>query len=91
MGRSETLLLLVSGGRQHLIGSQLIGDLGRATALHAHGEDLLDHLCGLRVDEPVVRIVGVLHIAVGHIDRQRDAFLALGLLDSTDLAAGVTA
>ena len=90
MGRSETLLLLVSGGRQHLIGSQLIGDLGRATALHAHGEDLLDHLCGLRVDEPVVRIVGVLHIAVGHIDRQRDAFLALGLLDSTDLAAGVT-
>ena len=32
--------------------------MGRSTALHAHGEDLLDYLCGLRVDEPVVGIVG---------------------------------
>ena len=90
VGRSEALLLLVCGRRQHLIRSQLIGDLGRATALHAHGEDLLDYLCSLRVDEPVVGIVGVLHIAVRHIDRQKDAFLALGLLDSTDLAARVS-
>ena len=34
--------------------------------------------------------VGVLHIAIGHIERQRDALFALGFLDSTDLAAGVT-
>lgn len=90
VGRSKALLLLVSGRRQHLIRSQLIGDLGRATALHAHGKDSLDHLCGLRIDEPVVGIVRVLHITIGDIDRQRDSFLALGLLDSTDLAAGVT-
>ncbi len=54
VGRFTALLFLVSGRRQHLIGSQLIGDLGRATALHAHGKDLLDHQCGLRVDNPVV-------------------------------------
>ncbi len=90
VGRSKALLLLVSGRRQHLIRSQLIGDLGRATALHAHGKDSLDHLCGLRIDEPVVGIVRVLHITIGDIDRQRDSFLALGLLNSTDLAAGVT-
>ena len=54
-----SLLLLVSGRCQHLIRSQLIGNLGRATALHAHGKDPLDHLCGLRVDDPVVRVVTV--------------------------------
>ena len=83
-------LLFVSGRRQHLIRSQLIGDLGRATALHAHGKDPLDHLCGLRVDDPVLGIVRVLHVAIRDIGGQRHALFSLGLLDSTDLAAGVT-
>ena len=90
VSRFLSLLLLVSGRCQHLIRSQLIGNLGRATALHAHGKDPLDHLCGLRVDDPVVRVVRVLHIAIRHIDRQRDAFFALGLLNSTNLTAGIT-
>ena len=59
VSRFLSLLLLVSGRCQHLIRSQLIGNLGRATALHAHGKDPLDHLCGLRVDDPVVRVVTV--------------------------------
>ena len=85
----QPLPLLVGSGIQDAIGRQLICDLCRPPALHAHPEDPPDHGCRLRVDDPMLRISGILHVAVGHIGGQRGSLLTLRFGDRPDLPAGV--
>ena len=80
---------LVGGGSQNFVHPQLVCNLGRATSLHAHGEDALHNRSRFRVNKPMLRVLRVFHIAVGDIDRQRYSTLSLGLLDSPNLAAGI--
>lgn len=59
--------------------------------LHAHLEDAPYHLGGLRVNQPVVGVLRVFHVAIGDIDCQRYAALTFRLLNRPDFAAGIPA
>ena len=80
---------LVGGRSQNFVHPQLVGNLGRTTAFHAHGEDALHDRSRFRINKPMFRVLRVFHIAVRHIDRQRYSTLSLGLLNGPNLAAGI--
>ena len=80
---------LVGGRSQNFVHPQLVCNLGRATAFHAHGEDALHDRSRFRINKPMFRVLRVFHIAVRHIDRQRYSTLSLGLLNGPNLAAGI--
>ena len=81
---------LIGGGSQNFVHPQLVCNLGRATAFHAHGEDALHDCSRFWINKPMFQVLRVFHIAVRHIDRQRYSTLSLGLLNSPNLAAGIT-
>ena len=80
---------LVGGRSQNFICPQLVSNLGRPTAFHAHGEDALHDRSRFQINKPMLRVLRVFYIAVRHIDRQRYATLSLGLLNGPNLAAGI--
>ncbi len=67
----------------------MIDNLRRLTPLHAHDKNTLHYKCGLRINNPVMWIIGAFDIALGDIDRQRNALLTFGFLDSSYLAASI--
>ncbi len=91
MRSTAPLLFLVGSRCQHLVRPKLVGDLLRPPPFHAHLEDAPYHLCGLRVNQPVVGILRVFHIAIGDIDCQRYAALTFRLLNRPDFTAGIPA
>lgn len=84
------MLFFVSCRGQNLILFQLIGDLLRASSLHAQIEDTLYNSGSFGVYDPVLGILRVLHIAVRDIDSQRNASFTLCFLHGSNFAAGVT-
>ena len=68
---AASLVLLVGGGGQHLIGPKLVSNLLWTSSLHTHPENTLYYLGSLQVNQPASRILRVLHVAIGDIDRQR--------------------
>lgn len=84
------MLFFVSCRGQNLILFQLIGDLLRASSLHAQIEDTLYNSGNFGVYDPVLGILRVLHIAVRDIDSQRNASFTLCFLHGSNFAAGVT-
>ena len=83
------MLLLVGGGRQNLVRFKLVGNPTWPSSLHAHLENAPYHLGGFRVNQPVLRIFRVFHIAVRDIDRQRNATLTLRSLNGPNFTAGI--
>ena len=57
--RRSSVALLVGTHGEHLVLLQLLSDLGRPTAFHAHGEDALHDRSSLRVNKPVLRVLRV--------------------------------
>ena len=86
---AASLLLLVGGGGQHLIGPKLVSNLLWTSSLHTHPENTLYYLGSLRVNQPASRILRVLHVAIGDIDRQRYPPFPLRFLNGPDFAAGI--
>ena len=82
-------LFHVSGGRQNLPFCQLVGDLGWASTLHAHGEDFLYDLRRFVIHDPLFRIFGVFHVAIGTVDAEVLPALSLCPLDRPHLPAGI--
>ena len=68
----------------------MIRNLARAASFHAEGEDSLHHLCGFFVNDPFLRIVGILPISVWNVVCQRFAALSLRLVDGADFPARVS-
>ena len=87
---TASLLLLVGGGGQHLIGPKLVSDLLWTSSLHTHPENTLYYLGSLRVNQPASWILRVLHVAIGDIDRQRYTPFPLRFLNGPDFAAGIS-
>lgn len=89
IGAFDPLQGFVGSRCQYFVRFQLVCNLLRTSALHAHGENTPHHIGGNRVDLPATGIFRVFQIAVGDIGCQRNAAFTLCLIDSTDLAAGV--
>ena len=90
VGWINAMTFLVYSGSWHLFRFQLIGNLRWTSTFHAQFKDVLHNLGGFRVNDPVLRILRVLHIAIGNIGGQRNTPFPLCLVDGTDFPAGVT-
>ena len=86
----SSLPFLISSWCKYLILFQLSGDLARSASFHTHIKDTLNYRCGFRINNPVLRIIRILHIPVRYIGCQRKSFFSLCLLNSSDLAAGIS-
>ena len=89
IGAFDPLQDFVGSRCQYFVRFQLVCNLLRTSALHAHGENTPHHIGGNRVDLPASGIVRVFQIAVWNIGCQRNTALTLRLFDSADLAAGI--
>ena len=67
----------------------MIGNLRRASSVHAHLKDTLHNGCRFGVNQPGLRILLVLDVAVRNIGGQRYATFTLCFLHSTDFATGI--
>lgn len=90
IGAVPALAFLIRRWCQNLLFSQHIGNLRRASSLHAQLKDIFHNLGCFRVNDPVLRILWVFHITVRDIGSQRNTTLTLCLIDSTDFATGIT-
>ena len=90
IGAFDPLQGFVGSRCQYFVRFQLVCNLLWTSALHAHGENTPHHIGGNRVDLPASGIVWAFQIAVGNIGCQRNAAFTLCLIDSADLAAGIS-
>ena len=90
IGAFDPLQGFVGSRCQYFVRFQLVCNLLWASAFHAHSEDALYHISSNRINHPATGIFRVFQIAVGDIGCQRNAAFTLCLIDSTDLAAGVS-
>lgn len=60
-----------------------------ASSVHAHIEDTLYDGCRFGVNQPSLRILLVLDVAIRNVGGQRYATFTLCFLHSTDFAAGI--
>ena len=90
IGAVPALAFLIRRWGQNLLFSQHIGNLRRASSLHAQLKDIFHNLGCFRVNDPVLRILWVFHITVRDIGSQRNTTLTLCLIDSTDFSTGIT-
>ena len=85
----HALLIFICSRREYLVLFKLFCDLARSTPIHAKCENLFDHLCGFFVDDPFFGIVGILHVAIRHMNSQSLATLTFCFLHRTNLATRV--
>ena len=88
--RISALTLVVGSRGKYFILFQLSGNLARSAAFHTHIKDTLYHFSSFRINNPVLRIIRILHIPVRYIGCQRKSFFSLCFLNSSDLAAGIS-
>ena len=88
-GCLDALTLLVGGGIKHLFFLQELCNLHRASPFHAQLENALDYQCRRFIHDPLCLVLRVFTVAEWNIDSQKNAALALRLINGTNLAAGV--